>query len=302
VKISRWQESFEAARAAINPAQALKKVMNKKIIFAVLALTLFVAPAADAKTIIKIGSPAAVAKNETVDNVITLGGQITVSGLVEKNVIALGGSVVLTGKAVVRGNVFSLGGVIAQGRSAQVFGKTTEINSANIKNKFGTFFRGEPEAWPDLVNIFSFFFQAIIFILALFLVFVFPGSITTLKKTVQSNKIKSFFVGFFITLMIAPFFLILIISIIGIYLIPVFFVALVAAFMLGYIAAAAILGDFTLSAIFSSRKKSLFQETFGGLILLLILGWLPYLGWLIKAVIMTMGFGGVMLAMSGGRK
>ncbi|HPD56586.1 MAG TPA: hypothetical protein P5294_01455 [Smithellaceae bacterium] len=276
--------------------------MNKKVIFAVLALVFLVAPTAAAKTIIKLGSPVTVVENETVDNVITFGSQITVSGLVERNVIALGGSVVLTGKAVVRGNVFSLGGVIAQGSSAQVFGKTTEINSANIKNSFSSFFRGEPEGWPDLVNIFSFLFQAIIFILALFLVFIFPGSINALKKIVQNNKVKSFFVGFFITLMITPFFLFLILSIIGIYLIPAFFIALVAAFMFGYIAAAAILGDFTLSAIFSSREKSLFKETFGGLILLLILGWLPYLGWLIKIVMLTMGFGGVMLLASGVRK
>lgn len=276
--------------------------MNKKVIFAVLALVFLVAPTAAAKTIIKLGSPVTVVENETVDNVITFGSQITVSGLVERNVIALGGSVVLTGKAVVRGNVFSLGGVIAQGSSAQVFGKTTEINSANIKNSFSSFFRGEPEGWPDLVNIFSFLFQAIIFILALFLVFIFPGSINALKKIVQNNKVKSFFVGFFITLMITPFFLFLILSIIGIYLIPAFFIALVAAFMFGYIAAAAILGDFTLSAIFSSREKSLFKETFGGLILLLILGWLPYLGWLIKIVMLTMGFGGVMLLVSGARK
>ncbi len=276
--------------------------MDKKVIFAALILALIFTPAAQAKTIIKFGSPAAVAENETVDNVITFGSQITVSGLVEKNVIALGGSVVLTGKAVVRGNVLSLGGVIVQGSGAQIFGKTTEINSSNIKNKLGSLFSGEPEEWPDIINIFSFFFQAIIFILALFLTLVFPASIKAPKKIVQNNKIKSFFMGFFITLMITPFLLFLILSIIGIYLIPVFFVALVAAFMLGYIAAAAFLGEFALSTVFAARKKSLLKETFGGLILLLLLGWLPYLGWLIKIIVLTMGFGAVMLMIFGGRK
>jgi len=276
--------------------------MYKKLVFFPLVLIIFLVPAADAKTIIKIGSPAEVAENETVDSVITLGNQITVSGLVEKNVIALGGSVVLAGKAVVRGNVFSLGGVIVRGSNAQVFGKTTEINSASIKNRFGSLFYGEPEGWPYLLNIFSFFFQAIIFILALFLVLIFPGSINALKKIVEKHKVRSFFTGFFIALMIAPFFLFLILSIIGIYLIPFFFIALVAAFMFGYIAAAAILGDFTLSAIFSLRQKSLLKETFGGLILLMVLGWLPYLGWFIKTVMLTIGFGGVVLFASGVRK
>jgi len=71
--------------------------------------------------------------------------------------------------------------------------------------------------------------------------------------------------------------------------------------MLGYIAAANLLGDYVLSGMFSSHKKSPVKETVSGLILLLALGWLPYVGWLIKIIALTIGFGGVLLLMFGHR-
>ena len=72
----------------------------------IVAAVLLLLPAhADAKNIVKAGSDILVEEGQTVDNVAVIGGQITVSGLVENNVLAIAGSVVLTNKAVVRGKV-----------------------------------------------------------------------------------------------------------------------------------------------------------------------------------------------------
>ncbi|MBP9531926.1 MAG: hypothetical protein KBE72_06415, partial [Syntrophaceae bacterium] len=72
----------------------------------IVAAVLLLLPAhADAKNIVKAGSDILVEEGQTVDNVAVIGGQITVSGLVENNVLAIAGSVVLTSKAVVRGKV-----------------------------------------------------------------------------------------------------------------------------------------------------------------------------------------------------
>ncbi|HDQ03997.1 MAG TPA: hypothetical protein ENN23_05420 [Deltaproteobacteria bacterium] len=277
--------------------------MNIKLIYVAAALAFLCAAAAcESKTIVKIGSHATVAENQTVNNVVTIGGQITVNGLVENNVVAIGGSVVVTSKAVVRGNVVAIGGVVATGSGAQIFGKVTEMNSANITASLGSIFRGEPDAWSAALNIFSLYFHAIIFILAIFMSLLFPRTLTALTKSIQNNKIKSFFWGFLISLMIPPILILLVFSIIGIYLLPLAFISLAAAFMLGYIAAAALLGNTTLAAVFSSYKKSPVKETILGLIMLLALGWLPYIGWLIRIVALTMGLGGVMLGMFSHRR
>src|SRR4030065_2009728 len=170
---------------------------------------------------------------------------------------ALGGSVVLTSKALVRGNVVCIGGVIARGSGAQVFGKVKEINSSNISAIIISFFRGEPEGWSALFNIISLYFQGLIFILAMLTAFILPRPLTAIKQSIQKSKMKSFFWGLVATLMITPFFILLVFSIAGFYLIPLAFTALLMTFILGYIAAAALLGGIILEKIVHGRKKPL---------------------------------------------
>ncbi|MDX9817110.1 MAG: hypothetical protein RBT06_09275, partial [Smithellaceae bacterium] len=130
-----------------------------KTIIVAFFIVLLTATTADAKSIIRIGRDATIAENQIIKNIVILGGQITVSGLVENNVIALGGSIVLTGKSVVRGNVLCLGGVVVRGSGSQVFGKITEINSSNITATLRSFFLGEDDAWSAVLNIIFLFFQ-----------------------------------------------------------------------------------------------------------------------------------------------
>ena len=270
---------------------------TKFISFMAIVLIIFPAAAVKAENMVKIGTDVTIEEGTKVNNVVVVGGQITVNSLVENNVVVVGGSVVLTSKALVRGNVVCIGGVIARGSGAQVFGKVKEINSSNISAIINSFFRGEPEGWSALFNIISLYFQGLIFILALLAAFIIPRPLTAIKQSIQESKIKSFFWGLLATLMITPFFILLVISIAGIYLIPVAFTALLMAFILGYIAAAALLGDIILTKIAHSYKKPLIVETILGLILLLVIGWIPYIGWLIKVFVVTSGLGGVLLVL-----
>jgi hypothetical protein len=270
---------------------------TKFIFFIAIVLIIFPAAAVKAENVFKVGTDVTIEEGMKVNNVVVVGGQITVTGLVENNVVALGGSVVLTSKALVRGNVVCIGGVIARGSGAQVFGKMKEINSSNISAIINSFFRGEPEGWSALFNIISLYFQGLIFILALLTAFILPRPLTAIKQSIQESKIKSFFWGLFATLMITPFFILLVISVAGIYLIPVAFTALLMAFILGYIAAAALLGNIILTKIVHVSKNSLIVETILGLILLLLIGWMPYIGWLIKVFALTSGLGGVLLVL-----
>ena len=204
----------------------------------------------------------------------------------------------LTNKAVVRGNVICIGGVVAQGNGSQVYGDITEINSSNISSAIASVFSGDWEGWPLIINFIYFCFFAVIFIVALLMAILIPRPLIAIADTIQDNKTKSFFWGFFATLMIPPFFFLLIISIIGITLIPLIFAALLLAFMFGFIGVSALIGNFILTKIFRRHKKSLVQETILGLILLWSIGWIPfYIGMIIKTVVITIGFGGVFLAL-----
>lgn len=277
--------------------------MKRKLIFlfAFFALIFLTAPV-EAKNIVKIGRDINISEDQQVDSAITVGGQITVSGLVESNVVALGGSVVLTSDAVVRGNVVCVGGVVVRGNGAQIYGDITEVNSSNFLAAVSSAFYDDTDEWSWLTDIIYFCFFTLLFTLALLTAFLFPRPLNAIIFSIEKNKIKSFFWGIFGTLMIAPLFMLLALSFIGIPLIPLAFSIILLAFMFGFIAASALLGKFVLKNIFRYHQPSLARETMLGLILWWIIGWAPfYTGVIIKAAVITIGFGGVLLALFGRR-
>jgi len=113
---------------------------------------------ARAKTILRIGRSLEIAEGQRVDNAVAIGGQITVNGLVDKRIITIGGSVVVTSKAVVRGNITCIGGVVVVGSGAQIYGKVREINSTNILEALSSFLSQEDDEWLWFAEVVSFCF------------------------------------------------------------------------------------------------------------------------------------------------
>ena len=159
-------------------------------------------------------------------------------------------------------------------------------------------FRGEMEGWSLIFNIISLCFFAVIFLIALLMTILFPRPLTAIVHEIQSRKAKSFFWGFLATLMMVPFFMLLVVSIIGITLIPLAFTLLLLALIFGYIAVGTLIGNFLFHRI-SPEGKTFVGRTLLGLILLWIIGWIPYIGWLVKVFALTLGLGGVLLALFG---
>jgi len=278
----------------------MRENMKRKFIaaIAILALIFLAAASVNAQNIIKVGKDINIGNDQRVNNAVAIAGQITVSGLVENNVVTVGGSIVLTNAAVVRGDVICIGGVVVQGNGAQIYGNITEVNSSNISTALSSVFFGDMDAWSWLVDIIYFCFFAMILMLALLMAVLFPRPLNAIVNSIQGNKTKSFFWGFLATLMITPAFMLLVFSFIGIPLIPLAFAAVLLAFMFGFIGVSALLGNFVLTKIFHRQKKSLVRESLLGLILWWFIGWIPfYMGMIIKTVAITIGFGGVILAL-----
>jgi hypothetical protein len=147
----------------------IQRVLSLLLIFYLL-LTPMAATASSDKSIVKIGSDVTIEKGQKVHSVVAIGGQITVSGAVEKSVVAIGGSVVLTKTAVVKGSVVSLGGVIVMARDAKVGGELTEINSSNLYETLTTALSSEWEGWSWIFAVIS---------LSIFLVILAFGAVPT---------------------------------------------------------------------------------------------------------------------------
>ena len=263
-----------------------------------IALILFLSLPVHAKNIFKAGRDITIEEGQGVDNVVAVGGQVTVNGLIEENILVVAGSVILTRKAVVRGNVIVMGGIVARGNGSMVFGDITEINSSTLSESVSSALRGDLDGWSLILNVISLCFFAIILIIALIITLLIPRSLAVIVDTIQANKIKSFLWGFLTTLLIVPFFMLLAISIIGIFLIPLAFTIMVLASIIGFIAFGSLLGNFIICKIFRGYQKSLVKETLIGLSLLWLLGWIPfYIGILIKVFAITSGLGGIVMTL-----
>jgi hypothetical protein len=69
-------------------------------------------------------------------------------------------------------------------------------------------------------------------------------------------------------------------------------ILVVSAGLLGFIAMSQLLGQ-KLYALFKRPPQPILRETFWGLVTLWLIGWIPYIGWMVKVLALMMGLGSV---------
>ena len=275
----------------------IQKVLGLLLIFGLL-LGPAAAMASTDTSIFKIGSDVTIEKGQKIHSVVAIGGQITVSGAVEKSVVALGGSVVLTKTAVVNGNVASIGGVIVMARDAEVGGDLTEINSSNLYETLTTALSSEWEGWSWIFAVISLSIFLVILVLALLIAALLPKPVRIVSEAIHENTFKVILCGILGLVLIAPLALLLTISVVGIALIPLEVIVVVCSVLLGFIAVGRIIGGKVLR-LFKRPNTGIVRETFWGLLILWLIGWIPYIGWMVKAIAIVIGLGATLITRFG---
>ena len=256
---------------------------------------------ATSRDFVKFGRNLTVKQGMKVHDAVAIGGRVTVEGEVQRNVVAVAGSVYLASSAVVGGDVISIGGVIEKEEGAQVQGDQVEAALPGFSSFITTLSQGD---WHEL----SWVFRLIAIIasigfmgLALIVVLLIPRPIGIISSTVEHDTLKVAGWGLLGIFLILPVALLLAVSIIGIVLIPVEIIFVVCALLVGYIAVAQLLGK---KITFALRKpnRPIFWETLWGLIVLWVIGLVPALGALVKSVAGLLGLGGVILSLLRHRK
>lgn len=275
----------------------IQRVLSLLLIFYLL-LTPMAATASSDKSIVKIGSDVTIEKGQKVHSVVAIGGQITVSGAVEKSVVAIGGSVVLTKTAVVKGNVVSLGGVIVMARDAEVRGDLTEINSNNLYETLTTALSSEWEGWSWIFAVISLSIFLVILVLALLIAALLPKPVRIVSEAIRENTFKVILCGILGLVLIAPLALLLTISVVGIALIPLEVIFVVCSVLFGFIAVGQFVGA-KLLRLLKRPEPGIVRETFWGLVILWLIGWIPYVGWMVKAIAIVIGLGATLVSRFG---
>ena len=273
---------------------------KKMMLFLILGLILcsVATVRAESPSVVKIGSDLTIEEGTKVHNVLVVGAQITVEGTVENHVTAIGGSVVLARTAVVGGNIFCLGGIIVRGKGSEVRGSITEINSNDISQAVTNALSEEWEGWSWIFAVISISIFLGLLIITVVTVLLIPKPVRLISAAIMEKPLKVTLWGLGGLVLIVPLAVLLAISVIGIVLIPLEMTIVLCAALIGFISVSQLVGR-KLFAVLKRNDQSMMRESVWGLIILWLIGWIPYVGWMVKVCAIVLGLGGVLLTRFG---
>lgn len=233
-----------------------------------------------------------VVRGEVKGDVVAFGGDVLIGGNVAGNVMMYGGNVTLQNSAHVNGDIHVCGGHLTPGMNSQlrgsVIGCTQSVGLLIVNN-------GGPE--------FRFWSLITWLVLGVFLTSLFPEHVMLVRTTVKSKTRRSLVLGL-LSMLLAPAVLaVLVALIISIPLAIIVAVAFIAAWALGTVAVSWLIGDRVMRMVaphLSIRRMREIQIVVG-LIVLALVGSLPYVGWLITLGAGLLGLGAVFLSRFGTR-
>jgi hypothetical protein len=178
-------------------------------------------------------------------DVVSVGGNVTVEGLVEGNVWTFGANVVLKTGSKITGDVVSLGGKITVNAGAVIIGNKQAVPGIYIP------FLGlltSPQSAETLLFVFD-LLGILLFILLLFLITHFGGEKFQGHVQVLSGSWQMSLIYLVISLILIPILVaLLLVSLVGIILIPILFILIILFAYLGFLAVAVRIGNFLIKA------------------------------------------------------
>jgi len=263
-----------------------------------LILLLPLSAGAEGRNIIKVGGDITIEEGKRVNHVIAIGGQVTLYGAADGNVVSIGDSVVLASSSIVGGNVISCGGVIARGHGSEVYGSLTEINTSNFSEILATILNSDWEGWSWLFAIFSIILYLGLLVLSILLVLLIPKPIRIISDAAERRPYRSGFWGLIGLILVVPLAFLLTISVIGVVLVPLEISIAIAGGLIGFVAVARLVGH-RIFVVLKKPDQTYLRETIWGVTFLWFVGWIPYVGWMLKVLVLVLGLGAVLVTRFG---
>lgn len=273
--------------------------MPKRLSILIIAaiLTLSASSAfAKGRDIVKIAADIDIPKGMVAGEVVVIGGDAAISGKVENNVVAIGGSVTLDAGASVGGQVVIVGGELIQHPASAIDGKITQVYMPRFVPSVTDLLKGGWLAvWVTISILALLGFLGIAVLLAALI----PDNMGRAVGALERSFITMLVRGVLWMVLIVPVAVLLAISIVGIILIPLEIVLVVLAMILGYIASAIFIGK---NILLSFKKvPPPFVDAILGIVLLSLIGFVPFIGPAIKTLFLIAGFGAVLTTRFGTR-
>ena len=271
---------------------------------------------------VKMGDITVEEEEKVEGDLTSIGGNVTVKGTVEGSVLAIGGNIVVSPTGTIEEDATAIGGEIKiepggtiEGEKVSVQGKIPGLGI--ITHPQSPFYpKGISKGMGLFWRVIKILFLLFIGMVALSVV---PGNVSKVKDKIEKEFLKSTLFGFLGELLILPIFVLLLITIIGI---PVAIliepIVVLVTFILGYTAVSLFIGE-KLKQTTNIKPSTPLLTLFAGILAVeliplvgRILGlaggpinpltWILMVSyWVIIYVILTAGFGGVILSRFGTR-
>lgn len=262
------------------------------LVFSVAVLALVIGcPMASAQDVISIGKDVVVRLDKAVDgNVVVIGGNIVVSGVVNGDAVAFGGNVRLRSTADVKGDVIAVGGRIEQGIGARVRGQVVEGWGASRSMLRSMISLKQSAIAGFAVRLIILLCWLILAILVLQIV---PGQTAYVARYLEKDIFTASLAGILGAVCVPVIIVLLAVTLIGIPLIPIFVMVVGAAFIFGYVCTGFWLGQ-RLRQLLESIDLSDTAQILMGITAVSVLSWIPFAGGLIMLLAFLSGFGAVL--------
>jgi hypothetical protein len=237
--------------------------------------------------------------------VTSFGGSVTVQGELYGNVTAFNSTTLIAGQ--IFGNLTLFGGTVALNSIEQIHGHsalygTRELNAQSKQPEGIITDHAQNRSFPGRMGEFTFPFWSLVVWTILGIAFssLLPEHVMFVRTTVTTKTRRSIIIGL-LSIVLAPAVLVVLVALIlPIPLALILGLGLVAAWILGTVAISWTIGDYILRAV-TPKYNSRLIDVVVGLTVLVLLGSIPYIGWLISIGVGLLGLGAVFLSRFGTR-
>ncbi len=238
-------------------------------------------------------------------DITSFGGKVEIKGEMRGNVTAFNSNVIIDGD--VNGDITLFGGAITLHKGSQIYGHV-DLYGASEQKEQGTQVEGNitdhtRHSWfLGTPGEFSFPFWSMLawVVLGIVLITLLPEHVMFVRTTAATKTRRSLIIGL-LSILLAPAVLVVLIALIlPIPLAIILALGLFAAWALGTVAIGWIVGERIMRAV-APRHNTRLVDVVVGLAVLVLVGSLPYIGWLITIGVGLLGLGAVFLSRFGTR-
>ena len=233
-------------------------------------------------------------------DLVTIFGNAKVNGKIQGDMVVVMGSAELGPEAEVGGQLVVVGGHVDRADGAKVGGESVNVNLEGIPGFHGAmawFTKGFLMGRPLPLGVgWAWMIAGFFLLINLLILLMFPRPIQACVDAVERQPIGSFFVGILVKVLIAPIFLLLVMTGVGIIIIPFLVAAMIVAFLFGKVTMYRYVG----SQLGRQSRIAFLQAPAIALIvgtaIFYLLYTVPIVGFLAWGLISVFGLGAVVMA------